>query len=66
MTGKAERKLHVVEGQPVRRVQRWKSDAERHRLPVVNQHGAAPAPPLPTHGHEALERLLGRKVDNDG
>lgn len=53
--------LHVVEGKPVGRVQRWKSDAERHRLPLATIHGDKPAPRLPEHGHEALERLLGKK-----
>lgn len=61
MTSTKRKLLHVVEGKPVRRVQRWKSDAERGRLPLVTIHGDKPAPPLPEHGHEALERLLGKK-----
>lgn len=62
MNPKTNRKLlHVVDhAAPTPRSKRWKSDAERLRLPVVNQHGSTPAPPLPEHGHEALERLLGK------
>lgn len=59
---KANRKLHVVDDQCVRPPRKWKSDAERHRLPLATIHGDKPAPPLPSHGHEALERLLGKQV----
>jgi len=57
----SKRKLHVVEDElPKRRVRRWKSDAERRRLPLATTTDGKGAPLLPKQTHEALEDLLGK------
>lgn len=56
-------KLKVVREHESRpRVKRWRSDAERLRLPRADV-GEGLVPPLPKPTHDALERLLGKKVE---
>lgn len=60
---KTNRKLlHAVGDDTVKRPRKWRSDAERGKLPVVNVRGDQPAPPLPQQGHRELERLIGKQV----
>lgn len=42
-------------------VPRFVTNAERSRLPLVNQHGEQVVASLPERGHEALSRLIGKK-----
>jgi hypothetical protein len=55
-------KLKVVANSTTKpRLKRWKSDAEKHHLPIATVRGETHAPPLPKQGHEELERLIGKR-----
>jgi len=57
----SQRRIHAVTDNDA--PQHFVSDAERLRLPLATVTDGKGAPRLPEPTHEALERLLGKRVD---